>query len=164
MANLQRVLGDGNLYPTDLNNPRTILLNLAHLLPAWGVKKYSKTYNHQRSSAIYFIKISPWWPTDSQVWPWKERHIYSNPHKGKMERNHLGTKRLEERLSSAERVPKGKAWAILALRSLNGHLLIFFICPEKTRQIDRLKRTQRNHKDTGENNWSHTKTLKKQEN
>lgn len=62
--------------------------------------------------------------------------------KGKMERNHLGTKRLVEKMSSAERVPKGKARAILALRSLNGHLLIFFICPVKTRQIDQLKRTQ----------------------
>ncbi len=95
---------------------------------------------HQRSSAIYFIKISPWRSTDSQIWPWKEKHIYSNPHKGKMERKHLGTRRMEEKMSSAERVPKGKAWAILALRSLNGHLLIFFTCPVKTRQINQLKK------------------------
>lgn len=139
MANLQRALGDGGLV-TDLNNQSTISLNRSHLLLAWGIKKYSKTYNHQRSSAIYFIKISPWWSTDSRIWPWRERHIYSNPRRGGTERNRLGTKRLEEKLSSAERVPKGKAWAILALRSLNGHLLIFFICPVKTRQTYQLKR------------------------
>lgn len=41
-------------------------------------------------------------------------------------------------MSSAEEGPKGKAWAIPALRSLNGHLLIFFICPVKTRHTNQL--------------------------
>ena len=43
-------------------------------------------------------------------------------------------------MSSAERVPRGRAWAALALRSLHGHLLksFFFFhlsCEDQTKQI-----------------------------
>lgn len=76
-------------------------------------KKYSKTYNHQRSSTVYFIKISPWCSTDAQILTVERKDIFTvihtkrknDPKKTENKEN----KMLEEKMSSAERVPKGKA-------------------------------------------------------
>lgn len=59
MANFQRVIG--NLYPTDLDNQSivSLILYICYWIRASN-EKYLETYNHQRSSPFYFIKISPW--------------------------------------------------------------------------------------------------------
>lgn len=66
MANFQRVIG--NLYPTDLDNQSivSLILYICYWIRASN-EKYLETYNHQQSSPFYFIKISPWWATDSQI-------------------------------------------------------------------------------------------------
>lgn len=52
--------------------------NNSVLLPTLAFN-YLKTYNHQRSSAFYIIKISPWWSTDWQTRLWEVERIYRNP-------------------------------------------------------------------------------------
>lgn len=56
-------------------------------------------------------------------------HLQESTYGGNVEGNHEGTK-CWRKSWAVQRGSQGKAWAVLDLRSLNGHLGILFICPE----------------------------------
>lgn len=74
-------------------------------------KKYLETYNHQRPSPFYFIKISPWWFPDSQILT-VERNTYLQFHtKGKWKENSLGTKSFEGNDGQCGEGPKRQSFS-----------------------------------------------------
>lgn len=56
-------------------------------------------------------------------------YLQESTYGGNVEGNHEGTK-CWRKSWAVQRGSQGKAWAVLDLRSLNGHLRILFICPE----------------------------------
>lgn len=76
MANFPKNVGRwGGFVSNRSQQSKASFPSIPNLPLAQGFKKYSKTYNHQRSSTVYFIKISPWCSTDSQIWLWKETYL-----------------------------------------------------------------------------------------
>ncbi len=128
----------GNLYPTDLNNQSIISLNLCFTAASGHQKVLKNIQSPTVISNLLYKNITMVIHRFTDLTVERKTYLQKSTQRANGKKS-LGSKRLEEKTSSAERVPKGKAWAILALRSLNGHLIIFFICPVKTRQVNQLK-------------------------
>lgn len=94
MKNFQGVLGNEK-FVSNRSQQSKQFPSISNCFWLGASKSTQKTYNHWRLSAIYFIKISPWWSTESQIWTVeRKRHIYSNPHKGENGKKLLRNKKV----------------------------------------------------------------------